>query len=78
MYITIVFLLIVLGVVASVGWYFFMKLRFKTVRSNEALIITGPNLGNPDKDPSIYKDNEGRYMKVIRGGGTRLRLFQKK
>jgi|SRR5690625_4015904 len=74
-YVSIFFIILLIGV-GSILWYFYMKLRYKTVRSNEALIITGPNLGNPDKDPNIYKDDEGRYMKVIRGGGARLKLFQ--
>lgn len=73
----IIGVIIVLGVIASIGWYFYMKVRFKTASSNEALIITGPNLGDEKTEKNIYKDNEGRYMKVIRGGGHRLRMFQK-
>lgn len=68
--------LLVLSAAGFVGWYFYMKLRFKTVSSNEALIITGTNLGNPDKEPNVIKDDSGRYMKIIRGGGHRLRMFQ--
>lgn len=40
------------------------------------MIVTGTNLGDEKKDPSIYKDDQGRHMKVIRGGGHRLRMFQ--
>lgn len=68
--------LLILGIVGFVVWYFYMKVRFKTVSSNEALIITGTNLGNPDKEPNVIKDDSGRYMKVVRGGGHRLRMFQ--
>ncbi len=53
-----------------------MKARYRTVPSNEALIVTGPNLGDETKETNIYKDDQGRYMKVIRGGGHRLKLFQ--
>ncbi|MFC4558502.1 flotillin family protein [Virgibacillus kekensis] len=53
-----------------------MKFRYKTVPSNVALIITGPKLGDPKTDSNVFQDDEGRYMKVIRGGGHRLRMFQ--
>lgn len=69
-------LLIALLIVIGMVWYSYMKVRYRTVPSNEALIVTGPNLGDPGKDASIYKDDQGRYMKVIRGGGHRLRMFQ--
>lgn len=68
--------ILVLALVGFIVWYFYMKLRFKTVSSNEALIITGTNLGNPDKERNVVKDDSGRYMKIIRGGGHRLRMFQ--
>ena len=63
-------------IIAAVGWYLFMKARYRTVPSNEALIVTGPNLGDETKETNFYKDDQGRYMKVIRGGGHRLKLFQ--
>src|SRR5699024_797089 len=62
-------------IIGAVGWYLFMKARYSTVPSNEALIVTGPNLGDETKETNIYKDDQGRYMKVIRGGGHRLKLF---
>lgn len=68
--------LLVLSVIGYVAWYFYMKLRFKTVSSNEAGIITGVNLGDPAKEANIVKDENGRYMKIIRGGGHRLKMFQ--
>lgn len=68
--------ILVLIIAAGIAWYFYMKVRFRTVPSNEALIVTGPNLGDEAKETNIYKDDQGRYMKVIRGGGHRLRLFQ--
>lgn len=68
--------LIVLGVIGAIVWYFYMKIRYRTVPSNEALIVTGPNLGDEKKEKNIYRDDQGRYMKVIRGGGHRLKMFQ--
>src|SRR5699024_2285679 len=67
---------IILIIVGALGWYFYMKVRYRTVPSNEALIVTGPNLGDEKKEKNIYRDDQGRYMKVIRGGGHRLRMFQ--
>ncbi|OWZ82882.1 flotillin family protein [Natranaerobius trueperi] len=68
----ILFILFVLGVIGL----FILKKRYRTATSNEALVITGPNLGNPDNDKRIFVDEEGRSMKIIRGGGVRLKLFQ--
>jgi len=65
-----------LALISGIVWYFYMKVRYKTVLSNEAMIVTGKNLGDESKEKNIYKDDEGRYMKVIRGGGHKLRLFQ--
>lgn len=72
----VLFILLVLALVGGIVWYFYMKIRYKTVPSNEAMIITGPKLGDPDKESNIFQDEQGRYMKVVRGGGHRLRLFQ--
>lgn len=72
----IVFILIGVLLIGGIGWYLFMKARYRTVPSNEALIITGPNLGDEKKESNIYRDDQGRYMKVTRGGGHRLKLFQ--
>ncbi|MBY7142433.1 flotillin family protein [Virgibacillus sp. NKC19-3] len=72
---TAVTIIIILAVLALAVFLFF-KWRFKLASSNEALIITGTRLGDPEKDNRIYKDNEGRYMKVVRGGGHRLKMFQ--
>lgn len=72
-------ILIALGIIAvgvGIGWYLYMKARYRTVESNEALIITGPNIGDPEKDPTVYRDDNGNYMKVVRGGGHKLKLFQ--
>ncbi|WP_085524332.1 flotillin family protein [Tuberibacillus sp. Marseille-P3662] len=74
--------LIVLGVlvfialiVGGIGFLIF-KLRYKTASSNQALIITGPKLGQPEEDNRIFVDDNGRSMKIIRGGGIRLKMFQ--
>ncbi|WP_174612993.1 flotillin family protein [Virgibacillus ihumii] len=72
----IVGLLIGLAIVVGIGWFIYMKIKYKTVPSNIALIITGPKLGDPEKDHNVFRDEEGRYLKVIRGGGHRLRMFQ--
>ncbi|GAK08505.1 LOW QUALITY PROTEIN: inner membrane protein YqiK [Geomicrobium sp. JCM 19038] len=75
-------LFIILAALAAVAVLFgivafiYVKRRYKTARSNEALIITGPNLGDPEKDNRIFQDENGRSMKIIRGGGQRLKFFQ--
>ncbi|MCA0149293.1 MULTISPECIES: flotillin family protein [Rossellomorea] len=73
-----VFLIPVLVIAAIVGiaYYFWMRFRYRTAKSNQALIITGPKLGDPEKESNIFTDQEGRSMKIIRGGGYRLRRFQ--
>ncbi|TLS38222.1 flotillin family protein [Pseudalkalibacillus caeni] len=74
--------LIVLGIVffflllaAGIGFFIFKK-RYKTASSNQALIITGPKLGDAEQDNRIFVDENGRSMKIIRGGGVRLKMFQ--
>ncbi|MFS0749480.1 flotillin family protein [Oceanobacillus sp. 1P07AA] len=74
--ITILLALLGLAIIGGIVWFIYMKLRYKTVPSNVALIITGPKLGDPEKERNIFQDDQGRYMKVIRGGGHRLRMFQ--
>lgn len=71
----LIFVGIVLLVVAAIVLVIF-RMRYKTASSNEALIVTGPNLGDPEKDNRIFIDQNGRSMKIIRGGGVRLKLFQ--
>jgi flotillin len=74
----LMFLIPVLIVAAfvGIGYYFWMRFRYRTAKSNQALIITGPKLGDPEKETNIFTDQEGRSMKIIRGGGYRLRRFQ--
>ncbi|KAA0548980.1 flotillin family protein [Bacillus sp. BGMRC 2118] len=67
---------LVLAGIGGIFWWFYMKLRYKTAKSNQALIIAGPKLGNPDKETNIFTDEEGRSMKIIRGGGHLLRMHQ--
>lgn len=67
---------LVIAAVLGAGWWVYMKARYKTAKSNEALIIAGPKLGNPDKETNIFTDAEGRSMKIIRGGGHLLRMHQ--
>lgn len=74
--ISILIVILILAAVAGVGYFFWMKIRYRTAKSNEALIITGPKLGDPKKDTNIFTDDEGRSMKIIRGGGYLLRRFQ--
>ena len=77
-------LLVLIGISVIVGlvlliaivWYLYMKARFKTVPSNEALIITGPNIGDPKTESNVYQDDEGRHLRVVRGGGYRMKMFQ--
>ncbi|MFD2213339.1 flotillin family protein [Metabacillus endolithicus] len=68
--------LLIVAAIAGVGYFFWVKIRYRTARSNQALIITGPKLGDPEKETNIFADQEGRSMKIIRGGGYRLRRFQ--
>ncbi len=68
----ILFILLIAG---GIGFFIF-KRRYKTASSNQALIITGPKLGDFEKDNRIFVDDNGRSMKIVRGGGIRLKLFQ--
>ncbi|MBU8907569.1 flotillin family protein [Desertibacillus haloalkaliphilus] len=74
-FILLVILLFVLLIAGGVGFFIYKK-RYKTASSNEALIITGPKLGNPDDDSRIFVDENGRSLKIVRGGGIRLKMFQ--
>ncbi len=67
---------LILAALGGIGYYFWVRIRYRTAKSNEALIITGPKLGDPEKETNIFTDQEGRSMKIIRGGGYRLRRFQ--
>ncbi|SEQ90668.1 flotillin [Virgibacillus subterraneus] len=72
-------ILAIIGVVAIIGGaiaFFIFRLRYKTASSNEALIVTGPKLGDPEQDTNVFQDENGRSVKIIRGGGYRLRMFQ--
>ncbi|WP_338470785.1 flotillin family protein [Niallia sp. XMNu-256] len=68
--------ILILAALGGIGYYFWVRIRYRTAKSNEALIITGPKLGDPEKETNIFSDQEGRSMKIIRGGGYRLRRFQ--
>ncbi|MGP4075533.1 flotillin family protein [Halobacillus sp. K22] len=72
-------ILIVLGIVVLIGGitaFIIFRLRYKTASSNEALIVTGPKLGDPQQEKNVFEDENGRSVKIIRGGGYRLRMFQ--
>ncbi len=64
------------AVVAAIILFIIFRLRYKTASSNEALIVTGPKLGDPEKEKNVFEDDNGRSVKIIRGGGYRLRMFQ--
>lgn len=68
--------LLIIAALGGVGYFFWVKIRYRTAKSNQALIITGPKLGDHEKETNIFTDQEGRSMKIIRGGGYRLRRFQ--
>lgn len=72
----IVGVLLLVAVAVGIGALLWMRTRYRTVPSNEALVITGPKLGDEKKEKNIHRDAEGRYMKIVRGGGHRLRMFQ--
>ncbi|WP_121616654.1 flotillin family protein [Virgibacillus halodenitrificans] len=67
--------LILIAVAALIGFITY-KFRYRTAKSNQGLIITGPNLGDPEKEKNIFTDNEGRSLKIIRGGGHLLKMNQ--
>jgi flotillin len=67
---------LIVAAIAGIAYFFWVRFRYRTAKSNQALIITGPRLGDPEKESNIFTDDEGRSMKIIRGGGYRLRRFQ--
>ncbi|WP_077622930.1 flotillin family protein [Sediminibacillus massiliensis] len=75
-------LLIILGIIGAgvfiggIATFIIFRLRYKTASSNEALIVTGPKLGDPEQEKNVFEDDNGRSVKIIRGGGYRLRMFQ--
>ncbi|MEC3885957.1 SPFH domain-containing protein [Halobacillus sp. HZG1] len=75
-------LLVILGVIGAVVLvggiitFIIFRMRYKTASSNEALIVTGPKLGDPEQEKNVFEDDNGRSVKIIRGGGYRLRMFQ--
>ncbi|HSI66071.1 MAG TPA: flotillin family protein [Planococcus sp. (in: firmicutes)] len=73
---TLLSVIVIIASIAGVVYFLWVRYRYRTAKSNEALIITGPKLGDPEKDRNIFSDDEGRSMKIIRGGGYRLRRFQ--
>ena len=75
-FIAILIPVLILAAIGGIIYFFWVRLRYRTAKSNEALIITGPKLGDSEKETNIFSDSEGRSMKIIRGGGYRLRRFQ--
>ncbi|MFD2924704.1 flotillin family protein [Halobacillus naozhouensis] len=75
-------LFVILGIIGflvvagGIITFIIFKVRYKTASSNEALIVTGPKLGDPEKEKNVFEDDNGRSVKIIRGGGYRLRMFQ--
>ncbi len=67
--------LVLLAIVAG-GGFLTYKFRYRAAKSNQALIITGPKLGDPSKEQNIFTDEEGRAIKIIRGGGHLLKMNQ--
>lgn len=71
--------LISIGTLVLIGggiWLIMYQRRYETAASNQALIITGPNLGDPKVDPRVFEDENGRSMLIVRGGGHRRKFFQ--
>ncbi|WP_217589357.1 flotillin family protein [Lentibacillus saliphilus] len=75
-FLTILIPVLIVAAILGLVWWVWMKFRYRTAKSNEALIIAGPKLGNPEKETNIFTDEEGRSMKIIRGGGHLLRMHQ--
>lgn len=72
----IAMVLIPLVVVAALGYGIYMlyiiKFRTRYAKPNEALLISGINLGD-----GAIQDEKGNYVKIVRGGSHRLRMQQK-
>ncbi|MGV2620183.1 UNVERIFIED_CONTAM: SPFH domain-containing protein [Halobacillus marinus] len=66
----------IIAIIAGIITLIIFRLRYKTASSNEALIVTGPKLGDPEQEKNVFEDDNGRSVKIIRGGGYRLRMFQ--
>src|SRR5690625_1946970 len=56
---------VVLGIIVLAILVYIAK--YKTVGPDEALIVTGNLLG---KGPNVVVSNDGKKIKIIRGGGT--------
>lgn len=69
-------LLILAGIAYGVYFFYVVKFRTKRATPNQALLITGRNLGDPAKDPTIVKNEKGNYVKIVRGGNVRLKFQQ--
>lgn len=64
--------IIIVGVFVLLGLAFWA--RYKTVSSDEAMVVTGSMLGTKN----AYSDESGRKIKIVRGGGAFiLPIFQK-
>lgn len=76
-------LAVVLAVLGGIGylvyWVVTARLQVKA-KPTEVLIVTGPKLGDPNKDSSIYEGKDetgnlnGKLIKVARGGHRRRRF----
>lgn len=74
MYLFILAPILFLALVGGGAYSFYVyKFRHKTIKGNQILVITGPNLKD---EGDVYKDENGRSIKIKRGGGVRLRMFQ--
>lgn len=69
--------LIVIVAIAGGLWFFYIiKFRTKTATPNQALLVTGRNLGDPNNDSTVVKNAKGNYVKIVRGGVVRLKFQQ--
>lgn len=62
--------LLFLAAAGYIGWFFYMKIRYKTLSSNEAGVVTGGLRRNAKEGEADEK-----YVKVVRGG-HRLKMFE--
>lgn len=74
LFIVIVLGVLVLAALGGFGYFVYRKARFKTVKADQALIITGDKVGK-EGDPGVFTEN-GRSVKVVRGGGHLVKMFQ--
>lgn len=66
--------ILVLAALGGFGYFVYRKARFKTVKADQAMLITGAGVGKAG-EPGVFTEG-GRAVKVVRGGGHLVKMFQ--